>query len=113
MGWEDYRSEGRAPDRKPWPVTFSIRGLALGGAQLPEKLAEKSEPVVEIRRREREVADQAAYFCLDGGWSNAMWVAVDGERFEEKVDETFFFSSSGERGLGCNRFWFGLADEFV
>ena len=89
---------------------------ALGGAELPEELAEKAEPVVQIRWRERQMADQAANFCLHGGRGGAMRVAVEGERLEEKGDQSFFFSGGGERGFGGGGFWIfwaGLANEFV
>ena len=72
--------------------------------------------MVQVGRRERQMADQAANFRLDGGLGGAMWVAVEGERIEKEGDEPFFFSSGGEGRMGSRCFWFGwagLAHELV
>lgn len=72
--------------------------------------------MVQVGRREGQVADQAADFRLDCGLRRAMRVAVEGERFEEEGDEPFFFSGGGEGLVGSGCFWFrwaGLANELV
>jgi hypothetical protein len=89
---------------------------AFGRAELPEELAEETEPVVQVRRGKCEMADEAANLCLHGGLGGAMRKALEGERFEEEGDEAFFFSGGGEGGFGGGRFWIlwtGLANELV
>ena len=56
--------------------------------------------MVQVGRREREVPDETANLRLKGGFGGAMWVSVEGERFEEEGDEPFFLSGGGEGLIG-------------